>query len=415
MNINTNENIDTNRCWSVYLHTVPKEIRNAENDKYYVGITSKEPEKRWGKDGYKYKGQIFYRAIEKYGWDNIKHEILADNLIEEEASELEKYYIEYYKSTLRQNGYNVNYGGYQGGGVCKNIAQYSLDGYFLNLFPSRLEAAKHIGIDSQYIHLLIDTDDDRKQSHGYMWRNVDPKGNFPHKIDPYPEIICNRPILQYDLHGVFIREWNSIIEASIYYNTSNISNACQGRCLSAVGFQWRYKYGDNRPVGDIEGIKQRYGKLPVYLYDIYGNFIKKYDTVFDAIHDLHIARKISINDIANDIYDNEYYGYRWTLKYYEKLPPLKHIRSQPIVQIDLLTKTPVNIFINNKMAYASFGKKHGSQISQCCNNKIKQVFGYKWKYIQDIKESDITDSFLLQKYRFFLPLIDSSAYDVLAS
>ena len=51
----------------VYKHTCP-------NGKVYIGITSKKPEYRWGKNGIGYKKQPhFCRAIPKYGWGNIKH------------------------------------------------------------------------------------------------------------------------------------------------------------------------------------------------------------------------------------------------------------------------------------------------------------------------------------------------------
>ena len=64
-----------NKKFCVYRHIFP-------NGKSYIGITSKKPNQRWenGK-GYSKTGQnAIYNAIKKYGWDNIKHEILFDNL-----------------------------------------------------------------------------------------------------------------------------------------------------------------------------------------------------------------------------------------------------------------------------------------------------------------------------------------------
>lgn len=73
----------------LYIHIVPKEINPYGHDKYYVGITSRHPKIRW-MNGLGYKTQMFYRAIEKYGWDNIEHKIIASNLNQTEAEELEK-------------------------------------------------------------------------------------------------------------------------------------------------------------------------------------------------------------------------------------------------------------------------------------------------------------------------------------
>lgn len=89
----------------VYMHTCP-------NGKKYIGITGKQDiNDRW-LNGYGYHTQIvFYRAIQKYGWDNIKHEILYSNLSESEAMELEENLIKKYKTQNRRYGYNVNKGG----------------------------------------------------------------------------------------------------------------------------------------------------------------------------------------------------------------------------------------------------------------------------------------------------------------
>ena len=75
---------DTNtKKYIVYMHTSP-------NNKRYIGITSHtNPKHRWkGVYGY-HKNDYFYRSIQKYGWDNFKHEIIASNLSKEEACKME--------------------------------------------------------------------------------------------------------------------------------------------------------------------------------------------------------------------------------------------------------------------------------------------------------------------------------------
>ena len=90
--------------YSVYKHTFP-------NGKIYIGITKFKPEYRWNK-GKGYDRQSYmYRAIHKYGWDNIKHEILESNLTEVDAKEKEKYYIALYQSNNKKYGYNLTIGG----------------------------------------------------------------------------------------------------------------------------------------------------------------------------------------------------------------------------------------------------------------------------------------------------------------
>ena len=91
--------------YCVYMH------KNKINGKIYIGQTCQQPEKRW-KDGEGYKGSsYFYSAIKKYGWSQFDHFILADNLTLEQANELEIKYIQQYKTTDDNYGYNLQSGG----------------------------------------------------------------------------------------------------------------------------------------------------------------------------------------------------------------------------------------------------------------------------------------------------------------
>ena len=109
---NKNLNIDDDK-WCVYFH------KNKINNKSYIGITSKAPEKRWGTNGCNYskKNQpAFTGAIKKYGWDNFEHIIFADNLTEKQAKHMEKLLIALYKTNCCKYknpalGYNMTDGG----------------------------------------------------------------------------------------------------------------------------------------------------------------------------------------------------------------------------------------------------------------------------------------------------------------
>lgn len=92
----------------VYIHT------NKINGKKYVGITSQDPSRRW-KNGEGYKRcTYFYNAIQKYGWDNFHHDIVASGLSKDEACSLEKKYISDMKTNHEEYGYNLLSGGTAG-------------------------------------------------------------------------------------------------------------------------------------------------------------------------------------------------------------------------------------------------------------------------------------------------------------
>lgn len=90
--------------YTVYKHTSP-------SGKVYIGITSMIPKERW-KNGKGYSTcLLFDRAIKKYGWENIKHEILFTGLTKEEAERKESELIASYKANDGRYGYNIENGG----------------------------------------------------------------------------------------------------------------------------------------------------------------------------------------------------------------------------------------------------------------------------------------------------------------
>lgn len=58
-----------------------------------------------------------------------------------------------------------------------------------------------------------------------------------------PSTNPQKPIMQYDLQGNFIREWNGIREVSKHLNIScgNIPACCKGKLKSHAKFIWKYK------------------------------------------------------------------------------------------------------------------------------------------------------------------------------
>lgn len=82
------------------------------NGKKYIGITKQKVEKRWlNGNGYK-DNKYMFRAIKKYGWNNIKHIVLYENLTKDEAEQKEIDLIKQYKSSEREYGYNIEKGGH---------------------------------------------------------------------------------------------------------------------------------------------------------------------------------------------------------------------------------------------------------------------------------------------------------------
>ena len=89
--------------YTVYVHIDPE-------GKRYYGATKMDVERRW-KDGRGYKNNLyFWKSIQKYGWGNIQHIIVARGLSKEEAHWLEEELIKTFDTTNRYKGYNITKG-----------------------------------------------------------------------------------------------------------------------------------------------------------------------------------------------------------------------------------------------------------------------------------------------------------------
>lgn len=88
-------------------------ITNLINGKIYIGKDTVSDKNYYG------SGVLIKRAIEKYGIENFKKEILEECNTNNELCVKEKYWIEYYNSINRKIGYNISKGG-DGGDTLSN-------------------------------------------------------------------------------------------------------------------------------------------------------------------------------------------------------------------------------------------------------------------------------------------------------
>ena len=92
-----------NENYKVYMHIFP-------NGKKYIGITKQTLKDRFD-SGYGYRIPPMKNAIQKYGWENVEHKLLLENLSKEEAYQKEIELISLYQTTNIKYGYNISKGG----------------------------------------------------------------------------------------------------------------------------------------------------------------------------------------------------------------------------------------------------------------------------------------------------------------
>lgn len=91
--------------YCVYIHT------NKTNGKVYIGQTCQDINQRWRNGKGYVNNKLFYKAIQKYGWDNFEHKVIFTGLTKDEADKTEIELISFYASNNPDKGYNLTIGG----------------------------------------------------------------------------------------------------------------------------------------------------------------------------------------------------------------------------------------------------------------------------------------------------------------
>lgn len=206
--------------YKVYKYTSP-------SNKVYIGITSKTLNERARYNGCGYDRCIYFaKAINKYGWENFTSEILAQDLTEDEAKRLEKYYIKLYDSTNPEKGYNISAGG-QGNLIYdeKKIVELWNNGLSIK------EITEQIGCCVPVIQNALEKN------------GITGKERIKRSAGKYHQ----KMVYQFDKQGNFLNKYESVSEAERQTKIphSNIIKVCNGQRKSAGGYKWSYEPGAN--------------------------------------------------------------------------------------------------------------------------------------------------------------------------
>lgn len=220
----------------------------------------------------------FYKGLREFGLSNFSYEILEEfeNFNPKQLDELECYYIKKFNS-MKPNGYNMVPGGSNGAGLAKGkkVFQFDLFGNFIQEYPSAHIASRETGID--FSSICACCRGEKLHTQNYQWKYDNSNKNI---TDISEEVILfNQPVLQYSLTGEFLKEYNSLKEASeeSKINKGTICKVCNGKGLTAGGYIWRYK---KNPLESNESIKTK-NKI-ILQYDKQGKFIKEYESITQA-------------------------------------------------------------------------------------------------------------------------------------
>ena len=194
--------------------------------------------RRWV-NGFGYHNQVFYRAIKKYGWENIESKVLFNSLTQAQAEALEIELIRMHKSNDPNYGYNVKNGGNSIGCMDETIKakiSKAKKGNTVNSPETREKMSKA----RKGTKLSAETRRRIKEANTGQIRSKE----FKERARQYA--LGNRnsviPVNQFDLDGNFIKQWESASDPreTTGADPSHIIKCCKGKLKSTKGFVWQY-------------------------------------------------------------------------------------------------------------------------------------------------------------------------------
>lgn len=375
-------------------------ITNCINNKKYIGQTSKTIKDRWQQHKSRARvGEIdmaICAALNKYGVDNFKIELVEKYCCKtkEELSDLlndkEIYYIDKYNSLADENGYNLTRGGGNNSiRLTRRIVQYDLRLNYIATYNSILDAVKATNIS--YDSISGNCWGKQKTAQGFIFCHEGEKPETPFKRFGFENIDIDKyeyrqltalmtsswngeKIIQYNLYGEKIEEYDNPIDLSIKYSLE-IS-----KLNKYIGTNKRFKETILLYESQIFDKDEIYKEIrPISVYDLKGNFQKRFISITKAAKDLGY----DLNAICRALQNNVRYKDH-LFSYYGELPPKTHRRHGREINMIDDNGNIVNEFICCKQIADYYNKKDvHTMINNAIKNKTKWN-GFYWRYKDEV-------------------------------
>lgn len=350
---------------------------NIVNNKIYIGVHKTKKESFDGYIGcgvyitsphtYELTKTVFQRAVKKYGPKNFIRKTIKEFDCEEDAYALEEDIVN--ETFLKRNDvYNTVIGGSGGdrGINAKPCYQYDLQGNYIAEFKNRQDAARFVNRGFTTIKRAIS---DKIPAAEYFWSDE--------KVDKldlnnYKTTTNRIPIFQYSLSGEYDCCYESIADAARCNNisSSQISKAAK------LGYVLKDKYYSYEFESAFDKAKFNYlYEIPIYMYNIQGNFIKSFINIKEAKKELKtksdLYKYIKLNKVFKDTYQFSF----------EKLKQMsdrniKKPSKRKIGQYDLN-----NNLIKEYDTISECVKLFGTGVKHCLSGRNKTSKGFIYKYL----------------------------------
>ena len=267
------------------MHTFP-------NDKKYIGVAiisnDETPEqaclKRWGYSGEGYNTQRVGRAIKKYGWENVKHEILFERVPEDEIDDLEVSLIQKYDCQIENGkGYNIDFGGKH-----RIVSDYTrkrlskaLSGKNHPKYGKHHSEETKRRIGEAQIGKFVSEESKEKMRKAQTWQ----KGKNNPRYGQHCTDETKQKISQ-ALAGKYTGE-NS------YWYGKHLSDETRKKLSEKAKERYKDKtkhptYGTKLSKERCQEISERNSK-PILVYDLFGNYIAEYKSASDYAEQIGVV------------------------------------------------------------------------------------------------------------------------------
>ncbi len=314
-------------------------IENKINGKVYIG-QSIDIKTRWYNhqkelNRNKHHNKHLQNAWNKYGENKFIFSIIEECAVGD-IDKREIFWIDYYKATNCDYGYNVTLGGqgirgYSWSEADKQrlsdvrnpeaILQLDLEGNIIERWRSGSYAARETSFPVSGIMNCLRDDGDQYQAHGFLWIYESKYNSKEFDINAYiDKHIKLRPkIIEYDLYGNINKIWNNSVEIMKEYGKKSVVYKSLGSILrhkkrSVKGKIFLYE-DDNFKLTDeyLRDIRIKTASYRVNQFDRFNNFIKTWTQeelknsgyVFSSIR--HFCTQSYVGNFIN----KPLYGFIW--------------------------------------------------------------------------------------------------------
>jgi len=229
--------------YTIYEHISP-------SGKRYIGQTCQQLERRWRNGNGYVRNAYFYRAIQKYGWENFIHREICKCETLKDANKIEAELIAKYQTNDPEYGYNISNGG-DGSGKVAEITRQRLSlakkGTFLgkenpNYGRKHTEKERRLMSQKQKEYFATHVSprlgavrsDESKRKQSESRRKSEKARTAILSLNRSK----SKPVLCVETQRVYASTHE--VERVHGYRQGNIAAACRGVYQQAYGLHWMY-------------------------------------------------------------------------------------------------------------------------------------------------------------------------------